>query len=334
MDHEAPCTRYERVAIAGWAAASCAGDARASWSAVERGASALRREPGIGWVGRLGDRASLLDTAIAIAAPAWESVRALAGRAAWSISASKGDPGQLLAGHLTASLPGALNAPVAAALGARDLVPCPVAAACSTGLYAVLAAADAIEHGRCARGLAGAVDRALEPLVLAGFAAMGVLCGDTEPRAFAAPTGFAPAEGGALLALGPRGPWRLVAGVRLGDATHPTSFGDPRTLRACLAALWRVSPEPALIVTHGTGTAIGDAYESAALDDGPWRAVRRIACKPILGHCLGASGAVELATALEAPVDRLWKIGLGFGGHLAALALQRDSGSPLPNPRP
>jgi 3-oxoacyl-(acyl-carrier-protein) synthase len=45
--------------------------------------------------------------------------------------------------------------------------------------------------------------------------------------------------------------------------------------------------------------------------------------KPVIGHCLGASGAVELAVALEAPVKRLWKVSLGFGGHLAAVAVAR-----------
>jgi 3-oxoacyl-(acyl-carrier-protein) synthase len=113
--------------------------------------------------------------------------------------------------------------------------------------------------------------------------------------------------------------------VRLGDASHPTRFADGDTLRRCLLALWDILPEPELIVTHGTGTASGDAYEHAALNDGPWRACARLTCKPVLGHCLGASGTVELALALEAPVARLWKLSLGFGGHLAALAVERSA---------
>jgi 3-oxoacyl-(acyl-carrier-protein) synthase len=78
-----------------------------------------------------------------------------------------------------------------------------------------------------------------------------------------------------------------------------------------------------MIVVHGTGTVAGDRYEKDGLDRGPWSQIPRIACKPLWGHALGASGAVELAAALEAPVNRLWKLSLGFGGHLAALALER-----------
>jgi 3-oxoacyl-[acyl-carrier-protein] synthase-1 len=190
-------------------------------------------------------------------------------------------------------------------------------------LYALLDAADAIESQHCTRAISGAVDTSLSPWLMAGFSAMGVLCGDTKPQAFAAATGFAPAEGAAFFALAKHGPWRLVGGVRLGDASHETEFRDPETLRQALCALWQMLPAPELIITHGTGTARGDAYETAGLMHGPWRNALRLSCKPFIGHCLGASAAVELAVGLEAPVQRLWKIGLGFGGHLAAVAIER-----------
>jgi 3-oxoacyl-[acyl-carrier-protein] synthase-1 len=117
--------------------------------------------------------------------------------------------------------------------------------------------------------------------------------------------------------------WRLVAGVRLGDAGHETHFVHPQTLTTALIALWEVQPEPDLIVTHLTGTALGDAYELAGLDAGPWRHVPRLVLKPLIGHTLGASGAVELALALNSPARRMWKLSLGFGGHLAAVAVAR-----------
>ena len=112
--------------------------------------------------------------------------------------------------------------------------------------------------------------------------------------------------------------------MRLGDAGHETHFTDPRTLTYALDALWAAVPHPDLIITHGTGTAAGDAYEARGLDAGPWRQCERVSMKPIIGHCLGASGAVELASACHAPVQRLWKLSLGFGGHLAAVALVRS----------
>ena len=324
--------RYERVALVAWDCLTAAGDAPAAWSACSKSESALRQAAGIGWHGPVdlppgADR--LLRLATATAARPWHALSNLRGALALGISSSKGDPEALqraLAGEarsLIMALPGQLTAQVAGALGCGTYQPAQVAAACSTGLYALLECADRIEDGRCERALAGAADLSLTPLLLAGFQALGVLCGMRRPQAFGEPTGFAPAEGAGLIALGHDGPWRLVAGVRLGDARHETEFRDPTTLRTALHGLWQAAPHPDLIITHGTGTARGDSYERDGLDAGPWRDVPRLHCKPLIGHCLGASAAVELALALEAPERRLWKLGLGFGGHLAAVAVER-----------
>ncbi len=339
----APSTLYRQVSIAAWDCVSVAGDAEASWRAVRDGRSALMLVDGR-WRGRLDMASAVPDDqlrllAISAARRPWTAIAGGRGPVAWSASTSKGDPLALdaaLAGdsrRFIDSLPGMPGQRLARDLGVDPrndpLLPCPVAAACSTGLYALLAAADLMESGRCARGLAGAADSSLTPLLLAGFDALGVATGARRPLAFvddgATPTGFAPSEGAGFVAMAHAGPWRLVAGVRLSDATHETHFGDPRTLAGCLAALWRHAPEPELIITHGTGTAAGDAYERAGLDAGPWRGARRIHCKPIIGHSLGASGAVELALGLSSSATTLWKISLGFGGHLAAVAVQRIS---------
>jgi hypothetical protein len=293
---------------------------------------ALQHDTGIGWHGRVAlepgaDR--LLRLARAAARRPWSAITGLPGPLALAASTSKGDPAgweAALAGEprrFAAAWPGQLTPQLAGALGCGPYQPTPVAAACSTGLYAVLACADRIEDGLATRALAGAADLSLTPFLLAGFRALGVLSGDRRPQAFGEPTGFAPAEGAGFVALAGTGPWRLRGGVRLGDAGHETEFRDPATLGRALAALWQLLPDPQLIVTHGTGTASGDAYERAGLDRGPWARVPRLACKPVIGHCLGASAAVELALALEAPVSRVWKLGLGFGGHLAGIAVER-----------
>jgi hypothetical protein len=330
--------RYERVALVAWDCLTAAGDASATWSACSNSAivpnaTALRHEDGLGWHGRVALAAGddrLLRLATTAARRAWNAIAEQPGDLALGVSTSKGDPAlweRVLAGEpglLIAALPGQLTPRLARALQCGPYQPAPVAAACSTGLYALLECADRIEDQRCDRALAGAVDLSLTPLLIAGFHALGVLCGDRRPQAFGEPTGFAPAEGAGIVALGHDGPWRLVASVRLGDARHETEFRDPATLRHALDALWQVTPKPDLIVTHGTGTARGDAYERAGLDGGPWRDVPRLHCKPTIGHCLGASAAVELAIGLEAPARRLWKLGLGFGGHLAAVAVERS----------
>ncbi len=329
----APHRRYHGVAIRAWDCLACTGDAPASWSACRRGAAGLSHTRERGWHGAIGGIAGparMRAIARRSAQHPWRALAGCAGVPALVVGASKGDPqlmAEALAGDaraLPGALPGALSARLAADLGIGVSIGAAPAAACSTGLYAVLEAADLIERRACTHALAGAADCALADWLLAGFRSLGVLCGDRAPQAFAEPTGFAPAEGAGFLALAAEGPWRLRGGVRLGDAGHPTRFADGDTLRRCLLALWDLLPAPELIVTHGTGTASGDAYERAALDDGPWSASARLHCKPVIGHCLGASGAVELALALEAPVARLWKLSLGFGGHLAAVALERS----------
>ncbi len=329
--------RYERVALVAWDCLVPGGDASAAWSACTARRCTLQHNPSLGWHGRVvtpfGPQ-RLLRLAQTAAAKPWAAIADLSGPLALSMCTSKGDPSAwdaALAGHpaaLLAALPGQLTPQLAGALGCGFFQPLPVAAACSTGLYALLACADAIEHGHATRALAGAADLSLTPLLLAGFRALGVLAGDRQPQAFDEPTGFAPAEGAGIIALADRQiatsqGWRLVAGVRSGDARHETEFRDPQTLARALHDLWQAAPHPELIITHGTGTKSGDAYERHGLDHGPWAKIPRLSCKPIIGHCLGASAAVELALGLEAPVSRLWKLGLGFGGHLAAVAVER-----------
>jgi hypothetical protein len=315
-------TRYDRVRIAAWSAVSPAGDAARTWSALESGHPHLELDTVVGWVGRChaGDQ-----DALGFAVSEQVSPALPAGRCAVGLGTSKGSLAAAIAGApgFTRHWPGALSDRIAVSLDRGPCIPCACAAACSTGLACMLAGADLVERGHADAALVGAAEASLSPFVLAGFANAGVLCGGVPPQAFAKPTGFAPAEGAAAFVLGASGPWRLVAGVRLGDASHETHFLDPATLTTALRDLWELAPQPDLIVCHATGTAAGDRYERAGLEDGPWRSAQRALFKPVIGHALGASGAVELAAALHSPARRLWKLSLGFGGHLVAVACER-----------
>ncbi len=320
-----PATIYHRVHLADWRACSAAGDAAATWAAVRDQRRSLHLDPVWGWVGRCdqGDQHAL---GLAVTRP----LHRPEGLLAVGIGTSKGAMAQHAAGagSWSAALPGATSLRLAGDLGIGLHLPCACAAACSTGLACLLAGADLLERGLARAAVVGATEASLTPLVLAGFENAGVLCRTTPPQAFAAPTGFAPAEGAAAFMLDDHGPWRLVAGVRLGDAGHETQFTDPRTLHTALSDLWAALPHPDLIACHATGTAVGDAYEMAGLADGPWRDIPRWCAKPWIGHALGASGAVELAAVLHAPVQRLWKLSLGFGGHLVAVACERQQLAP------
>lgn len=325
--HAAPATRYEGVFLRAWDCSSCAGDAAATWAAVHRQRRQLQLDPRHGWIGRVQPAGSLLD--LAIAAARVPAVALIGERPpAFACAASKGDIAALEAGlDQRRAVPWSAIAPdtptmaLARALGVRHVVPVPVVAACSTGLATLLAGADLVAAGQCAEGLIATADRSCTPLILAGFRALGVTCGIRDPAVSG--HGFAVSEGAAAVTLGPQGPWRLVAGVRLGEANHETRCGDPGVLVAACAALWAIAPAPDMIVVHGTGTPAGDAFEASALTAGPWRSAPQVRCKPWIGHALGASGLVELAAALEARVARLWKLSLGFGGHVVAVAVDR-----------
>jgi hypothetical protein len=257
----------------------------------------------------------------------------VAGIPAWSVNLSKGDVWALDAAlhgdprSLVDAMPGSAGLALARSLGLGLVRPIPVTAACSTGLYGLLGVADAVEDRQASSGLTAAADGPMPDWLHAGFSRMGVLSGQACPPTAvddgAGGTGFRPGTGAAAIGLAASGPWRLQAGVRAGDARHETQFVDPATMQHALAALWSVAPHPQVIIAHGTGTTAGDAYETTGLEAGPWRSCPRWCLKPGIGHTLGASGLVELAWALDQPWTSLWKISLGFGGHLAAVACRR-----------
>jgi len=320
---------FSQIWIQAWQAHSAAGDATATWQACHRGLCALQSDAEGWWHGQLANsgpapsQVDLLRPLVRAVLP--HQVDHLLG---WELSSSKGDLAAWLGRPpaVTAAWPAAMGMTVARQLGIRHLVGGATVAACSSGLFGLLCAADHLQHQRCQQAVAGVVDTPLHPMLLGCYRNMGVACRGQAPTAFQqATTGFAPAEGAAALRISTQpGPWRLCGGVRLADASHETRCGDAACLERCLAALWELLPEPDLVITHATGTRAGDAFERAGLDHGPWTQAQRLFCKPVIGHCLGASGLVELCAGLESPAQRLWKISLGFGGHIAAVAVARS----------
>ena len=126
-----------------------------------------------------------------------------------------------------------------------------------------------------------------------------------------------------------------------------------RMMRLVLADAGVAADEVDYINAHGTGTEINDRVEAEAIDRVFGRRVLVNTTKSLLGHTIGASGAIEaLVTALslqhgtthvcknlENPVRELnfvrkveahdLRVGLtqsfAFGGHNAALVLRRYS---------
>lgn len=157
-------------------------------------------------------------------------------------------------------------------------------------------------------------------------------------------TSYGSIAGGAHVADGSRGP-------------DPSLAGEIRAIRLALAQAGLEPGEIDYVNAHGTGTPLGDDTELAAYRDVGLTEARINATKSIIGHGLGAAGAVELAAVLlqmrdgrlhatrnlETPVDpaHCWivgaperhrvrnalKLSFGFGGIDVAVVVRAPAGS-------
>ncbi|MGW4023014.1 beta-ketoacyl-[acyl-carrier-protein] synthase family protein [Streptomyces sp. NPDC005009] len=258
-------------------------------------------------------------------------------------------------------------------LGARGPGLAP-ATACASGATAVAVARDLLVSGRCDVAVAGATEAVVAPLTVAGFWRAGTLSRRTgEPagasRPFAADRdGFVLAEGAGVVVLertgdaaarGARVRALLVGCGSTSDAHHPTApaqdaRGAEAALRTALADAGLAPHDVDHVNAHGTSTPLGDAAEAALIARALPHRPSVTAPKGVLGHSLGAAGAVEAALTvltlqhgtvppvanLDAPAPGFGidcvaeearrqdvrvavSHSFGFGGHNVVLALAR-----------
>jgi 3-oxoacyl-[acyl-carrier-protein] synthase II len=244
-----------------------------------------------------------------------------------------------------------------------------IVAACSSSTIAIGHAADAIRRGRIDAALAGGTD-ALARLTFSGFNALRLM--DPEPcRPFdQSRNGMNIGEGAAILVLEEmeraerRGAviYAEVAGYGLSceayHATAPEPEGEAvaAVVRAALDASGVTAGDVDHVNAHGTATPQNDRAEArgfARVFGERMRTVPVTSIKSMVGHCLGAAGAVEAAalaltiargvipptinhsaTDPECPIDvvandaRETRVGCGvstslaFGGNDAAVVLR------------
>lgn len=255
-----------------------------------------------------------------------------------------------------------------------------VVTACSTATHCMGEAARTIICGDADIILAGGAEAAITPIAIAGFANMKALSTrNDEPEKASRPfdaerDGFVMGEGAGILVFEElehakkRGAHIYAEVTGYGntcDAYHITA-PDPEgdgSVRAMQIAMRKAGWNPEqvdLYNAHGTSTPLNDKTETTA--------VRKVfgahadkllvhSTKSMIGHCLGAAGAVEaiaamMATergivhptinyehpdpecrlnivgneAVEAKVDRILINNAGFGGHNGVLALERFKG--------
>ncbi|KUL55611.1 MULTISPECIES: beta-ketoacyl-[acyl-carrier-protein] synthase family protein [Streptomyces] len=191
------------------------------------------------------------------------------------------------------------------------------ATACSSGTTAIGTARDLLRSGACDVVVTGGTEACVVPSIAGGFARMGALSRHSADPAVASRPfdvhrdGFVLAEGSAVLVLERPEDARargarvraLVSGYGASADAHNPTAPDPEgrgaelAVRAALRDAGVAPREVAHVNAHGTSTPLNDAAEA--------RLIRRVfphqppvtSVKGVLGHTLGAAGAIEAAAA-------------------------------------
>ena len=266
---------------------------------------------------------------------------------------------------------------VAIHLGLKGPNSC-ITTACATGAQCMATAANMIRLGQADVMVAGGVEATVIPFGLAAFSAMRALSTRNDaPERASRPfdldrDGFVLSEGAGIMVLESEAHARargaeilaeLAGAGETCDAYHvvaprPDGSGCAASMRLALEQA-RVNPdEVGYCNAHGTSTKLNDAAESQAFLEVFGTTPPPVSStKSMIGHLLGAAGAVEAVacvltiryntihpsinydtpdpecpvnlvanTAREARVDVALSNSLGFGGHNATLVFRRYAG--------
>ncbi|MFD9944782.1 beta-ketoacyl-[acyl-carrier-protein] synthase family protein [Nonomuraea sp. NPDC059023] len=287
----------------------------------------------------------------------------------WLVDSSYGVPH--LYGHL---VPSSLAAEVAWACGAEGQVTL-ISTGCTSGLDAVGYGARLVAEGSADVVLAGATDAPISPITVACFDAIKATSPRNDDPAHASRpfdrerNGFVLGEGAAVFVLEDLERARRreahvyceIAGYATrGNAYHMTGLKpDGREMAEAIRVALdqaRLNPDAVgYINAHGSGTKQNDRHETAAFKRGLGEHAYRTpvsSIKSMVGHSLGAIGAIEVAAsalaiehgtvpptanletpdpecdldyvphvAREQPVDVVLSVGSGFGGFQTAMVL-------------
>lgn len=246
--------------------------------------------------------------------------------------------------------------------------------ACATGTNTIGEAYRSIQYGEADVMVAGGTEGSVCPIGIAGFTALTALSTVDDPAKCSLPfdknrSGFVMGEGAGVVILEElehakaRGAkiYAEVAGYGCSsDAYHITSpqedgAGAARAMTNAMNDAGVVPADVKYINAHGTGTHHNDLFETRAIklafgDDAADLKIN--STKSMIGHLLGAAGAVEFITCVkeiqdgfihktvgyetpdeeidlnyckesyEEPVEYALSNSLGFGGHNASILLK------------
>jgi 3-oxoacyl-[acyl-carrier-protein] synthase II len=188
-----------------------------------------------------------------------------------------------------------------------------IANACASGTNAIGVAFNAIRAGHYKRVLAGGYD-AISELVFVGFDSLQASTQEKCRPFDARRSGMVLGEGAALFRLEDlesaesRGAQILgeVAGYGISTDNHhltqpnPDGNGPRRAMEQALAAAVITPDRVGYINAHGTATIFNDAAEGKAIAEVFGSTVPLSSSKSMMGHSLGAAGAIEAVFTLLA----------------------------------
>ena len=253
-----------------------------------------------------------------------------------------------------------------------------VVTACATGTNSIGEAYRSIQCGDADVMVCGGTESSITPIGIGGFTALTALSTSTDPLRASLPfdknrNGFVMGEGAGVLVLESlehakkRGAhiYAEIAGYGCSsDAYHITSpaedgSGAARAMTNAMQEAGVLPQEVDYINAHGTGTHHNDLFETRAIKLAFGEAAENVpvsSTKSMVGHLLGAAGAVELIACIksvtdgylhpnvgltetedemdlqyikgkgiETEVKTVLSNSLGFGGHNATLLVKKFS---------
>lgn len=188
--------------------------------------------------------------------------------------------------------------------------------ACATSLHAIIDAYMLLQLGYAEYMVCGGAEAAITPMSIGGFnAAQALSTRNDDPATASRPydtdrDGFVMGEGAGIFVMETlesaqqRGAkiYAEIAGVGLTadahhiTAPHPEGEGALRSMSMALERAGITADQIDYVNTHGTSTPLGDIAEINALKKLMGDSVRKVSIsstKSMIGHLLGAAGAVE-----------------------------------------
>ena len=172
--------------------------------------------------------------------------------------------------------------------------------ACSSGARALASARSLLALGVCDAVIAGAADT-LCGLTAHGFSALQAICPGISNPCSRNRSGLTLGEGAALALVERAQDGVQLVGVGESSEAHHMSAPDPsgagaeQAMRRALDDAGLAPDAIAYLNLHGTGTPLNDRMEALATENVFGTRLPVSSTKPLVGHTLGAAGAMEAA---------------------------------------